>query len=102
MALHGFATPPPTVSTPPSARELTQAMQNLILLYPADPPAYTSRPATPVTPSARPDTPRPTEAHVPAFALPPVLQHQTLAGPRILVPSERNTMGASELPRIEQ
>ncbi|KAF8677626.1 hypothetical protein RHS04_05979 [Rhizoctonia solani] len=63
---HGFATPPPTVSTPPSARELTQAMQNLILLYPADPPAYTSRPATPVTPPACPDTPRPTEAHAPA------------------------------------
>ncbi|QRW24388.1 hypothetical protein RhiXN_11300 [Rhizoctonia solani] len=58
--------PPPTVSTPPSARELTQAMQNLILLYPADPPAYTSRPAIPVTPPARPDTPRPTEAHAPA------------------------------------
>ncbi|KAF8694173.1 hypothetical protein RHS03_08219, partial [Rhizoctonia solani] len=60
---HGFATPPPTVSTPLSARELTQAMQNLILLYPADPPAYTSRPATPVTPPACPDTPRPTEVH---------------------------------------
>ncbi|GAB1528008.1 hypothetical protein RhiTH_011197 [Rhizoctonia solani] len=40
--------------------------QNLILLYPADPPANTSKPATPVTPPARPDTPRPTEAHAPA------------------------------------
>ncbi|QRW25605.1 hypothetical protein RhiXN_10681 [Rhizoctonia solani] len=63
---HGFATPPPTVSTPPSARELTQAMQNLILLYPADPPAYTSRLAMPMTPPAQPDTPRPTEVHAPA------------------------------------
>ncbi|GAB1528000.1 hypothetical protein RhiTH_011189 [Rhizoctonia solani] len=40
--------------------------QNLILLYPADPPANTSKPAMPVTPPARPDTPRPTEAHAPA------------------------------------
>ncbi|QRW16909.1 hypothetical protein RhiXN_04911 [Rhizoctonia solani] len=89
---HGFATPPPTVSTPPSARELTQAMQNLILLYPADPLAYTSRPAMPVTPPACPDTPRPTEAHAPA----------PLLDPRILISSERNTMGASELPRMGQ
>ncbi|QRW20005.1 hypothetical protein RhiXN_08980 [Rhizoctonia solani] len=63
---HGLATTPPTVSTPPSARELTQAVQNLILLYPVDLPAYTSRPATPVTPPACQDTPRPTEMHAPA------------------------------------
>ncbi|QRW23528.1 hypothetical protein RhiXN_08564 [Rhizoctonia solani] len=80
---HGFATPPPTVSTPLSARGLTQAMQNLILLYPADPPAYTSRPAPPVTlqhTQTPPDPQRCMYQHPCHFSCSPACQ--TLAGPQ--------------------
>ncbi|CAE6461986.1 unnamed protein product, partial [Rhizoctonia solani] len=44
---HNFATPPPVVCKPISAEELATAIHNHILLYPADPPAYTSRESTP-------------------------------------------------------
>ncbi|QRW21912.1 hypothetical protein RhiXN_09499 [Rhizoctonia solani] len=47
------------------ARELTEAMQNLILLYPSNPPAYSTAPNLSLTPPPHPHTLRPTEEHVP-------------------------------------
>ncbi|QRW20510.1 hypothetical protein RhiXN_05499 [Rhizoctonia solani] len=84
---HGFATPPPQsphLHLGPTS--LHKQASN------ASDPSSTARHS-----QANRGTCTSTLAH------PPVLQHaRHLLDPKILVPSERNTMGASELPRMEQ